>query len=312
MLMYAGLVADAATMRVLLDAGANPNATNPAGATPLIYSASDPDKAKLLVSRGANVNVQSEPGATPILVASSAEGNAAAVRLLIAKGAKVNVRDKIQGIPGLLSGGGSTPPVVAASRLRNPETLRVLLAAGADVNAQDANGATALSDAVLFENAENVRILLTAGAKVNFQIGAWKQTPLIAAAMRPNPKVLQMLLDAHAEVNARDGSDSKALMWAANSEYGDPAAVRALLAAGADVNHANQWGETAMTWARRRGETAIVAAHRDAGARDKTPVVESAHAAAAGRTELVGAKELPSIRTAVEKGLPGLPRRGRI
>lgn len=296
-LMIAALLADVATMRMLLDHGADPNAVNAVGATALIYAAADSEKATLLISRGAKVDVQSGPGATPLLIASSAEGNASVVRLMLAKGARVNVPDHIRGIPALLSGGGGTFPIIAAARLQNSETLRVLLAAGADPNAKDANGATALTDAILYDNAENVRLLLKAGAAVNLIVGGWKQTPLIAAAMHRNPNVVQMLLDAGADVNAVDGSESTALMWASYSEYGDAAAVEKLLAAHADVNHKNKWDETALIWAKRRGETPIVAALRKAGAWEKD--TETAE-------QSVTAKDLDTIRAAVEKSLPGL------
>ncbi|MEO5739764.1 MAG: c-type cytochrome domain-containing protein, partial [Vicinamibacterales bacterium] len=47
-LMYAVLHADAATVRELLDRGANPNATNDAGATALMWAVSDIDKSRAL------------------------------------------------------------------------------------------------------------------------------------------------------------------------------------------------------------------------------------------------------------------------
>ena len=304
-LMFAAIVGDAATMRNLLDNGADPNAANRAGATALIDAAADASKATLLISRGANVNVESKAGATPLLIASSADGNAAVVRMMLAKGAQVNVHDRIQGIPALLTGGGNTTPLIAAARLRDPETLKILLAAGAEVNAKDANGARALSDAVLFDNPENVRLLLAAGASVNFHIAVWKHTPLIAAAMHGNAGVVQKLIAAGAEVNAVDASDSTPLMWAAYSEYGDPAAVAALLAAGADPNHVNKWGESALTWATRRGDTLIVAALHAAGARDTAEAGGGSLSAVPTRDAL-----LPDIRSAVEKGLPALQALG--
>ncbi|HLJ49807.1 MAG TPA: ankyrin repeat domain-containing protein [Bryobacteraceae bacterium] len=295
-LMLAAILSDVATMRLLLDHGADPNVPNAAGATALFYAAADAEKATLLISRGAKVDVQSGPGATPLLIASSAEGNAALVRLMLAKGARVNVPDRIHGIPALLSGGGGTYPIIAAARLQNSETLRVLLAAGADPNAKDANGATALSDAILYDNPENVRLLLKAGAAVNLAIGAWKQTPLMAAAMHRNPKVVQMLLDAGADVNAVDGSESTALMWAAYSESSDAAVVEKLLAAHADVNHKNKWSETALTWAKHRGETPIVVVLRKAGAWEQYEPAQ----------ETSAVNDFATIRAAVEKSLPAL------
>src|SRR5204863_10135894 len=55
-LLVAALHGNADAVRVLLEAGANVNATNRAGATALTYSVSDPTKVRLLLRRGANPN----------------------------------------------------------------------------------------------------------------------------------------------------------------------------------------------------------------------------------------------------------------
>jgi len=112
------------------------------------------------------------------------------------------------------------------------------------------------------------------------------------------------VLDAGAEVNVPDASGNTPLMWGAYTEYGDASVVNTILAAGAGVNQVNKMGETALSWAIRRGETPVVAALRKAGARENAPTPASVN------LRPTAAAELPSIRAAVEKSLPPLQALG--
>jgi hypothetical protein len=78
-----------------------------------------------------------------------------------------------------------------------------------------------------------VQMLLDAGADVNAQGGMYGSA-LQAASAGGYEKVVQMLLDAGADVNAQGGWFSVALQTA--SLYGHEKVVQMLLAAGADVN----------------------------------------------------------------------------
>jgi ankyrin repeat protein len=82
-----------------------------------------------------------------------------------------------------------------------------------------------------------------------------------------------ILLEAGAKVGARDAEGRTALMWVAHGRTaltgtGHPDVVQKLLAAGADVNAKDKAGRSALTWARWNRNDAIVAALRQAGARD--------------------------------------------
>lgn len=70
-------------IRLLLDAGADPNIADNKGKTPLIANAWDLEIAKLLIARGANVNAQAQDGFTPLLNAGTVE----LTRLLLEHGA---------------------------------------------------------------------------------------------------------------------------------------------------------------------------------------------------------------------------------
>ena len=69
-LMYAVLYGDAASVRLLLDRGADPNTRNDAGATALMWAVGDLETTRLLLDRGADVNARSGDGRTPLFIAS--------------------------------------------------------------------------------------------------------------------------------------------------------------------------------------------------------------------------------------------------
>lgn len=261
LLMHAVLYSDAESVRMLLDHGADPNATNAAGATALIWAAGDPVKASMLIKAGADVNARSALGRTPLLIAASVDGAGTVVHRLLAHGADDSVHDDLKGNPKLMSGGGSAPAIVEAAKARDGETLKLLLEKHRhdlkfDINAKDANGGTALSEAVIQGNHENLLRLLAAGASVNVEVTMERYTPLILAAMRNDAFAMALLIDSGAGVNAADKTGTTALMWAAYSaEQGPSVAVDTLLRAGADVTAKNRGGENALTLAAWHGKS---------------------------------------------------------
>jgi hypothetical protein len=79
-----------------LKAGANPNARNEEGRTPLIEAAAGGklDAIRLLLSGGAGINLTSVTGRTP-LIEATVQGHVAAAQLLIQSGADLDVRERI-------------------------------------------------------------------------------------------------------------------------------------------------------------------------------------------------------------------------
>lgn len=115
----------AASLRTLLDAGANPNETVAqltlsVPALSRLIRLDDLDATRLLLERGANPNSAGSRGLTPLMMAASSEYGAPTVRMLLAKGARIDAQDD----------SGQTA-LDWALRLGDTESSRILRKAGA-------------------------------------------------------------------------------------------------------------------------------------------------------------------------------------
>ncbi len=281
-LHYAALYGNATSMKVLLEAGADANAQDNREATPLLYAAYSFEKTKLLVEHGARVKVAAKNGMSPLDIAAVVHGNAPTVRYLLEHGAKVTP-------PASATRRGSYVLTDAAER-GDPETLKLLLAHGGNVTVLDGFGQAALMGAAggdpLSECEEKMDLLLPgsdvnnlntfAGKVKNGPISLTHMNALMFAAPACGPAVVAKLVKAGAHVNEQDVKQLTALMRAVSTDSVDLPTVKALLAAGADVNLKDQNGETALDWARKYGnpdvEKVLVAAGGTHGAPKVPPV----------------------------------------
>ncbi|MBS1824344.1 MAG: ankyrin repeat domain-containing protein [Acidobacteria bacterium] len=258
-LMHAASVGSIEAMRLLMKAGADVNAKNGLDATSLVWSASNAEKAKLLIDAGAQVNVRTKMSRTPLMMAASYPGNTATVKLLLEKGADTTVTE-VRGNTAL----------VDAARTDNTEAIRLLLEHKVDLDAGDFGGITALGHAASHSNIAAMKMLLAKGAKVNVAlkrelkvknglIAVSFQTPLMSAAAKGSIESVRMLLDAGADVKARDVRGMTPLMMAVASDMADPAIVKLLLDKGSDTSVKTVDGETTLDWARKFGNPRIIA-----------------------------------------------------
>lgn len=95
------------------------------------------------------------------------------------------------------------------------------------------------------------------------------ETALMRAADRQDLKVLQQLLSvsSRTDVNALDQGGQTALIFSCRNPKANPEVVKALLAAGADVNRRARNGYAALTWALARNNGDVIRVLRHAGAR---------------------------------------------
>ena len=120
-----------ATVQPLLDRGAEVNARDRRGWTPLHEAAllsKTPAVVALLLDRGAEVNARTQNGQTPLHHAATS--SKAVVALLLDRGAEVNARDRH----------GQTPLHEAAAFSKTPAVVALLLDRGADAKLRTRTG----------------------------------------------------------------------------------------------------------------------------------------------------------------------------
>lgn len=182
------------------------------------------------------------------------------VKELIASGADVNARDR----------DGETPLIKAAWMNKSLWVNTALIEAGADVNAVGAasfHSYTPLTAAIRYNNIEVMTAIMNAGADLNIcnNFGS----PIINAVMDNgnDPGKLAMLINAGADVNARDSVERTPLIAAAYYGNTSPDIYTMLIEAGADINAVDYFGRTALSYAIEKNLIVIQEILLQAGAR---------------------------------------------
>jgi hypothetical protein len=136
---------DPAVTRALLAAGADPGARIVGGFTPLHLAAggtTNPEVIIVLVEAGTDPNVRADGAMTPLMVAAAFNTSVDAIATLIATGSD----------PNAMSEEGLSALMLAAMENPNPEVVRTLLQAGADGTLRDRNGLRAIDHADTNDN----------------------------------------------------------------------------------------------------------------------------------------------------------------
>lgn len=233
------------SLSFLVDKGADLNARNRRGSTPLFWALHDEAKVRLLISRGATVNIRQVEGRTLVYQASTLGNASAVLRLLLENG----------GDPNAATLNGLTPLSAAALR-GDVEAMRLLIDNGARVDTRNGAGATALMAAATNGSPSAVRLLLEKGADVKVR-SKLDETALGNAAGAGNAETVKLLLDNGAEVNSRNSRGYSPLMLAAGADAMNADIVKLLISRGADASFSADYDETAPILAGKRGNTQV-------------------------------------------------------
>ena len=146
-----------------------------------------------------------------------------------------------------------------AARYGNIETVRYLVGLPeVDVNHADCHNHTALHKAVVKQHTEVVQVLIDAGADVNaHNIEGLHYTALHTAVVNKRTEVVQILIDAGADIDAQNNEGRSTPLHSACSE-GALEVVKMLLEAGAGVRVADNDGCTCLHFAACLGHTETV------------------------------------------------------
>lgn len=248
--------------KLLLNAGADVDARDDSGVTPLDYALSHKEQevAALLISagayvglheavylddkqtvlarleEGADINATDADNQTPLMVAMF--GHTEIAWLLLERGANVNARNSY-GVTALKYTSYSPDGALLAA---------ALIERGAEVDARDNDGETALTSTAHIGNAEVIRVLAAHGADFNAKPQAWSYSPLDSAANAGRAEAVSALI----ELGADREDWNYALLLAGMRGY--PDVVERLLEYGADPNVSTETGYSCLMWTAQNGD----------------------------------------------------------
>jgi ankyrin repeat protein len=184
------------------------------------------EQVKLLISKGADVNAKNGDGWTPLQYAAS-RGHMEIVELLLAHDADVHIsgednltaaeyamkNNHTEVVQLLISKGADISPLHFAIYMKDEARVRSLIEGGADINKLTPGGWKPIRKAVFTGFTEAVELLIANGADVNDKSN-WNWTLLHGAAENGHKEIVELLIAKGANVNVRDGNNRTPLRYA--------------------------------------------------------------------------------------------------
>ena len=244
------LRAGSSVIKTLTSNGADINARNKEGVTPLTIAiqSEDINTIKYLTANGANIHTQDTHGKSPLSMAFEMSNDVFEATL---NESNCNTQDS----------DGNTPLHIALINDAPMTKIQHIIGLTQDVNIRNKNGDSPLFIACT-KNMEQVgKILLEKGADI-FSTNKDNNSPL-RLALKESGKVQNWLITSRTIVST-DGSGNTVLHYAADWEYAG--AIKTLLEKGADINAKNANGETCIFNAAKSNNPDIIQLLVDGGA----------------------------------------------
>lgn len=192
--------------------------------------------------------------------------------------------------------------MLAAAESGDVSSIRRIVSAGGSVHVADDVGRSPLLLAVSADQFDAFKALLDEGADINAQ-ALDRDTPWLLAGARGRTEMLRLMIPRRPDFTKRNRYGGNALIPACH--YGHVETVKLLLSTNIDVNHVNELGWTCLLEAVILGDggprhqdivRAVLAAGADASIADRQGNTALSHARARGQTEVIAILEARGAR----------------